>query len=859
MITKKTFALFFLLSGMCLICSGQNWLSLVPETSRNEPKFRDFSEAFYTYWSMHEHENGQAYKHFKRMEWRLEPRLDETGEVPSGVYYDEIERITRQRKEKDNAWGDWTNLGPAFTPNWMNQTRLSGSGRLDWVEFHPLDTNTIWVGAHSGGFWKTTDGGVSWYTTTDHLPSIGVSTIVVHPFNPDILYIGTGDRDSFVAFGVGVLKSFDGGETWEQTGLIHQLPENKIINKLLIHPITPEILYATTSHGIFKTTDDGVNWTLIQGGHFKDIVFKPDNPETLFATSFNYYGNARIYKTTDSGNTWQDISSPAITPSTVCRISLGVTPANPDLVYAICARPYPNAYLLGLFKSNDAGQTWQQTISGDVLNLLGRSAAGNDTEGYGWYTLTVAVSPTDEDLVFTGGVNLWKSTTGGYDWQLLTHENPYTPNVYNTWVDYHDMRFRPGTEQLFCCHDGGIIKTYDYGSSFSNITDGLEILQIYKIGLSATNEEKALCGDQDQFTMYKNGDEWHCMPFGESGENFFDYTNPLTFYMSGYGGGLRRTVNGGTSASNITPPGQSLYLWLAPFIIHPTDPNTIFVGFNDVFMSVNKGTQWSKISESLSNTQLRILEIAPSEPQVMVAGLSTALWKTADGGQNWENILPGLPPQRITDVCISSSDPNHFYATIGGFTNGSKVYESINGGLNWQNISLNLPNVPATCIAYQNGTNDAVYVGTDLGVFYKNNDLDEWIDFSSGLPNVVLGEIEIHYGSSKLRAGTYGRGLWETPLMDPTILSINTEAKSKWLMFPNPADDKVNVHFETNDDEPIRLCIRNIVGIAEKKLVLHPTQNRLELAIPVEDLLPGIYFFTFESKNHRVTHRVVIK
>lgn len=839
--------------------TAQNWLSLIPEPSKNEPKFKDFSNAFYEYWNTHEHQNGQAYKHFKRTEWYVEPRLDETGEVPAGIYYDEIEKITRQRKEKDNAWGEWTNLGPAFTPNWMNQTRLSGSGRLDCVEFHPGDTSIIWVGAHSGGFWKSTDGGISWYTTTDHLPSIGVSAMVVHPQNPDILYIGTGDRDSFVDFGIGVLKSFDGGETWEQTGLIHQLPENKIINKLLIHPNSPEVLYAATSHGIFKTHDDGANWSLIQSGHYKDIVFKPNDPETLFATSFSFYGNSRIYKTIDAGENWLDISSTVIPPSSVCRMALGVTPSNPEILYALCSRSYPNSNLYGLFKSTDAGETWEQIVSGDDLNLLGRSAYGTDTEGYGWYTLTIAVSPSDENLIFTGGINLWKSTNGGLDWQILTHENPNIPNVYNTWVDYHDLRFRPGTEQLFCCHDGGIIKTYDYGAIFSNITNGLEILQIYKIGLSATNEEKALCGDQDQFTMYKNGDEWHCMPYGESGENFFDYTNPQTFYMSGYGGGLRRTLNGGTSASNITPSGQSFYLWLAPFIIHPTDPNTIFVGINDVFKSVNQGTQWTKISDNLSSSQLIILEIAPSDPQVMVAGGNSSLRKTTDGGQTWSTILPGLPAGRITDMCISSANPAHFYVTAGGFTGTSKVYESLNGGDSWENITLNLPNVPATCISYQDGTNDAVYVGTDLGVYYKNNDLEEWIDFSNGLPNVVLGEIEIHYGTSKLRAGTYGRGLWESPLMDPTILAVKTTESDDLIIYPNPASDLINICVNTQNTGNINVTIENLFGLILKRLDLKANGHLLRESLLVNDLQPGIYFVRFEGKDFHHVQRIIIK
>ncbi|PLW93353.1 MAG: hypothetical protein C0591_14800, partial [Marinilabiliales bacterium] len=706
---KRTFGLLISLCLLFSLANAQNWLTLIPQEKKEELKFEDYSGAFNNYWMDRAYENGQAHKHFKRLEWYISPRLDEKGNVPSALYYEQIERISSQRKFKDDRWGEWTNLGPDYTPYWWQQGRLSGSGRLDYVEFHPGDTNTIWVGAHTGGLWKTTDGGQSWYTTTDHLPSIGVSSIVVNPQDPDILYIGTGDRDTWVAFGIGVLKSVDGGETWEQTGLIYELPQNAVINKLLIHPLQPEILYAATNQGIYKTMDAAESWTLLVQGHFRDLHFMEGNYGVLYSTSYNAYGNAKIYKSIDAGNSWFSVGTESIIPSQVCRIALATTPANPNVLYAICSRKYPSTYLYGVFKSEDSGASWEETLSGEDLNLLGRSAYGSDTEGYGWYTLTIAASPDDENVIYTGGINLWKSSDGGYNWEILTHETPGTLNTYNTWVDYHALRFRPGTDQLFCCHDGGIIKTYDHGEDFSNISDGLSILQIYKIGLAPSNEELALCGPQDQFTMYKqNETDWNCIYFGESGENFFDISDAQTFYVSGYGGGFRRTTNGGSSFQNVTPQGVSLYNWLAPFTSHPNDPNTIFLGVNDVYRSFNQGSSWDKLSENLSlSSQLTLLEVAPSNPEVMVAGTANVLWRTKDGGQNWEIISSSLPGFEITDMCISSADAGRFYVTLGGFSEGEKVFTSNNYGVTWENISLNLPNVPATCIVYQNNTDDA--------------------------------------------------------------------------------------------------------------------------------------------------------
>ncbi len=855
---KKILFSFTLLMMLAMSGHAQYWLTLMPVTKNSEPKFQDYSNAFYDYWNDHEMEKGQAYKHFKRMEWITSPRLDENGNVPSALYYEQIEKLERSRNLKDDSWGEWTNLGPDYTPYWWQQNRLSGSGRLDCVEFHPNDTNTIWVGAHSGGFWKTTDGGQSWYTTTDHLPSIGISSIVIHPENPDVLYIGTGDRDSFVAFGVGVLKSEDGGETWAQTGLIYELPQNNIVCKLLIHPLYPEILYAATNQGIFKTSDDAVSWELLKQGHYKDIHFKEDDYNVMFCTSYNPYGNVRIYKSDDAGESWIAKGTDIITPSQVCRIALATTAANPEVIYAICSRKYPSSNLYGVYRSADAGETWQQTLSGDDMNLLGRSAYGADTEGYGWYTLTIAASPTNENIIFTGGINLWKSVNGGYDWQILTHETPGTQNTYNTWVDYHALHFRKNTDRLFCCHDGGIIKTYDHGLSFGNISDGLSILQIYKIGLSATNDDLALCGPQDQFTMYRqNETDWNCIYYGESGENFFDYSDEQTFYVSGYGGGFRRTTNGGGNFSNITPQGVSFLNWLAPFLIHPTDPNTIYVGINDVYRSHNQGTSWDKISENLSSSsQLTILKIADSDPDVMVTGRANALWRTKNDGQDWDLISGTFPGLKITEVCISSADAGHFYVTFGGFNEDVKVYKSTDYGDNWENITMNLPNVPATSIVYQNNTDNAVYVGTDLGIFYYCDALDEWIDFGNGLPNVVLGELEINHVSGKIKAGTYGRGLWESPLMDPNILKVETTDDFEMYAWPNPVKDILYVKLKSNNSR-VKISVSSLAGVAVYNTNVDADKLALEQKLDLSKLSTGIYMLTIDTGARIITQKIV--
>jgi len=184
-----------------------------------------------------------------------------------------------------------------------------------------------------------------------------------------------------------------------------------------------------------------------------------------------------------------------------------------------------------------------------------------------------------------------------------------------------------------------------------------------------------------------------------------------------------------------------------------------------------------------------------------------------------------------------------------GFSEGFKVFESTDGGTLWENISYNLPNVPATTIAYQAGTDDAIYVGTDLGVFYKNNTLDEWIDFSNGMPNVVLGEIEIHYASGKLRAGSYGRGLWESELMDPNILWIGNAVDVEFSLYPNPVSDVLNINLNTTQKQIVEFSLCNAAGIKifENCITTEGGFNRHKL--PVSHLPNGIYFLRVKTKD----------
>ena len=862
---KTCIKLFFV--ALILISANsyaQKWINKLESENSKSKNFYEIQKAFY---KNHEgipiEDYQRDYKKFKRWETYMSPRVNENGQFPVKILWEESQKIYQQRKNaKDKNNSDWQAMGPAYTPLWtvnniLNNNR-SGTGRIECIEFHPTNNDIIWVGAHSGGLWKTVDGGENWYTTTDELISIGISDIVVHPENPDVLFIGTGDRDTDWAFSIGLLKSTDGGETFEETGLNYEIQETEVITKVLINSDNPEIMIVSTTEGIYKSVDSGINWELTQYGNFRDIDFKPGDPYIVYATSYNFNGGANFYKSIDGGSSFSIINT-GMTAYAVSRISIGVSLANPEIVYLVaCKVSGTQANLYGLYKSEDSGETWTEIVSGDNINLLGRMLNGNDTEGYGWYTLSIEVSPINPNQLFVGGINMWRSDNGGQTWQIKTTEQPNVTGVTNMWVDFHEIRVNPFTNTLFVAHDGGIYKSIDHGDSFTDITDGLNINQMYRIGCSASDENVVVAGCQDQFGMLINNGEWKALYTGEASEHFIDYTNPDILFCYGFMFGMIKSVNGGYSYYNINPPGVGNNHWLVPTIMHPTDPNTIYLGINGVYKSTNQGTNWETLTPSLSGSELESLAVAASDDNYIYASSPTSIWQSKNGGTAWANINSGLPGNRIiTDIAISDVNPEHIWISLARFNENEKVYESTDGGITWENISGNLPNVPVNTIVHESGPNDGVYIGTDVGIFYINDNLTEWIDYSNGLPNVVVLEIEIQYGSNKLRAGTYGRGLWESELYDNTTAVNSLSHLKEFSVVPNPVKDEFVIRLMEVSKEVVSFRLKNIYG--DKVQFIVNSNGEYEYHFDCSSLRSGVYIIEFLINNKVIASKKIIK
>lgn len=745
-------------------CFSQPWMDQFYNRNKNSDSinFYDIQKAFNEYWKNNKIERSHGWKQFKRWENFMEPRV-----YPSGKFYpNQLWEETLKSNNDRSLVANWTPMGPYNTPTDINTPAYKrGSGRINCVAFHTFDANTIYVGAPSGGFWKTTTGGNSWATTTDQLASIGVSDIVIDNINPEIIYIATGDGDGASTYSSGILKSTDGGTTWNTTGSSHNITDHVTYRKLIQNPENNNILIAASNNGVYKTTDAGASWSLVTQGVCKDVCFKPGNPSVVYVAE-----QQQILKSTDSGNSFSPIAN-SIDYGSVSRIALAVTPANPEIIYALCSGNDGGFY--GVYKSTNSGSTWLPATTSLNGNLLGWTSDATGSGGQGWYDLAIAASPLDADIVYVGGVNIWKSTDGGASWAINAHW--YGDNgVAYVHADQHYFSFNPHTNEIFSGNDGGLNKSGN-GVDWIDLSDGLQILQIYRIGCAATNPNIIVTGSQDNGSMkYDNGNWWATVG-GDGMECLIDYTNEDIMYAEIYYGGISKSVDGGISFLDIAPPSAPQGAWITPYVIHPTDHNTLFMGFDDVYKTTDGGDSWSTISSNLTNgNNITTLAVAPSDPQYIYAGAYSSLFKTINGGISWNSIFSGLPNLAIKYLAICPTNPQKIWVTLSGYSTGEKVYVSNNAGSTWTNYSTGLPNLPVNCIVYENNSNDALYVGTDVGVYYRNATMAQWTLFNTGLPNVVVDELEIQYATRKIRAATYGRGLWESDLYEqPTIPDAN--------------------------------------------------------------------------------------
>lgn len=731
---------------------AQQWVDLMQDDKSN---FYEVQASFDQAWQGREYERGQGWKQFKRWEYFMEPRV-----YPSGVRqnpsltWSEAKRINKLAKSGLEKSANWTPLGPT---SWTTVSYNPGQGRVNVVLVDPNNSNTIYAGVPSGGLWKSTDIGASWDPLMQDQPTLGVSGIAVDPNNSDIIFVSTGDGNGSDTYSNGVLKSTDGGNTWNTTGLNWSTTQSRTTHRLIMDPSNSSRLFCGTSNGLYRTIDAGDTWDMVQEGNIRDVEFKPGDPNTVYCCS------TRFFRSEDGGDNWDQINGGLPPGAAVNRISIAVSPDEPNWVYTLMGDD-DDASFYGLFLSTNSGQNWSE--QSDSPNLFSYSETGNGGGGQSWYDMALAVDPSDASDVYVGGINVWKSTNAGVDWSIRSHW-VWPSNFGYTHADIHTLDFFGNT--LFCGSDGGLFRSTNGANDWIDITAGMQIMQIYRLGGTQQDQDLVISGSQDNgCNVYDGSNTWMHVQGADGMESAIDPTDPNTMYCSNQNGGLRRSYDGGFDWDGITGDIDQSGGWVTPYLLDPNNPNTLYAGFEDVWRSTNQGDDWTQLSFEDPGRTVRSLAVAQANTNYIAWGNSQDLFLSTDGGNNWNNINGDRPDLSCTYLAFHPQDENILYATFSGYELGKKVYVTTDGGTTWQNLSGNLPNLPVNCIAYQDGTQGGLYVGTDIGIFYTDSTLSNWQPFNDGLPNVIVNELEIHYPSNTIKAATYGRGLWESPLYTPS-------------------------------------------------------------------------------------------
>ena len=770
-----------------------------------------------------------------------------------------------QRLQKGLNAVSWEFIGP-----------VNVGGRVVDIEFNPTNPSVVYAGFATGGVFKSTDMGNSWFPIFDDQAVLSVGDIAIDPQNTDVVYVGTGEanggHNNFP--GGGVFKSIDGGLTWQFLGL----EQTTSIGRVLVHPTNSNIVYLAAigsyfspnpERGVYKSTDAGATWNkslfISDSTGAIDIIMDPTNPNRMMAamwervrrpTSSHLYGpSSGTYKTIDGGDSWQLIPSSSGLPNSnsqnVGRIGLAISQNNPEIVYAL----YTDGYdIISLYKSTDFGDSWTDVDPDDELN--------GGTGGFSWYFGQVRVHPTNPDIVYVLDVAFMRSSNSGANW---------TEN-YQTHVDHHALAFNPNNSNyLLSGNDGGINISNDAGVNWGSHIQ-IPATQFYEIGLDANNSLAYYGGTQDNGTNRTTDgglDNWQHIYGGDGFYVIVDHTNPNIIYAESQFGSLGKSTTGGGwgsfSPATTGINGNEPTNWSTPVIMDPNNSNILYYGTNYLYRTTNSASNWTKISPQLTDYNggrlgtLTTMAVAPTNSNVIYVGTDDShVWVSSDNGSTWDEISDGLPIRWVTRVAVDPTDENIVYATFNGLKwrdPQPHVFRSTNKGTTWIDVSSYLPDAPVNAFAVDPIEPSRLYLGNDVGMYVSFNSGQSWWVLGEGLPILPIGDIEIHPTTIELVAGTYGRSMYKIDLNSvPTNVESSEPILSGFYLeqnYPNPFNPSTKIKFivplvETHRDASLQVTLRvfDILGNEIATLVNEEkSAGTYEVEFHSKGLTSGVYFY----------------
>ncbi|MBA3649356.1 MAG: T9SS type A sorting domain-containing protein [Chitinophagales bacterium] len=784
-------------------------------------------------------------------------------DIPADGYRKAWERhgqiLAAMNKRASADQSPWQNIGPTNT-----------GGRTISIAIDPADTFVIWLGSASGGLWKSSTGGIgenTWSYIPTGFPVLGVGGIAINPSNSQEMFIGTGevyaygtstnglvDRTQRGSYGIGILKTTDGGATWS-TSLDWSFQQQRGAWEIIYNPQNPESLLAATTEGIYRTDDDGLTWSnVLDQKMVMDILWDPIDTSIAYAGVGNEESKGKgIYKSVDGGRTWVLLTNglPAYTEDG--RINLAFDPADHNILFAHIANRFNT---LGMYKSIDNAESWSKLPYTDIASYQG------------WYAKGLLINKNDQSEILAAGVDIFKSENSG---SLFINTTNFNSNgdISKFHADVHDVISNPlDPDQVYAITDGGLYRSGDFGSTFYPCVDGYVAGQFYIGSLSATDPDLALGGLQDNNTFIYTGlPAWTESNIGGDGSyNAIDQTDDYIQYGSAQYLFMAKSTDRGNIFDYLFIPDsqQGTVAFLAPFVLSPSDQETIYAGASTLYKTTDAGLTWLQtqpdpvdggnailsIAVSASNTDILYFGTAPSDFNPM------HLFRSDDGGFTIHDISNGLPNRYPNRIAVNPLNDQELYVVFSGF-GGGHIFKSENGGSSWTDISISLPDLPFHCLTIDPLQPKNLYAGCDFTVYASTDGGLSWFTYATNFPDAVMVfDLVISPGDRTLLAFTHGHGVYKNQLLDVSagIAEINA---SSFTIFPNPVSDRLTISTNNKGGLPLSINIYNSLGalIKTQKLV---TNSGGKISVDVSSLSEGNFLVSLVGNNLSLTRKMVV-
>ena len=759
----------------------------------DNPNVFEIQRAYSAYFETHSFEKNSYTQYFKRwMHWaRAFTRADGSILEPSFEEMAQKEMMLRALRHSDapssqpgggGMAGNWTFLGPKQTFDTDGSTEVTWQTNIYSLDIAPTNPNVLYAGGEAGGLWRTVDKGLHWELLTKDVLHDAFGAVTVHPSDPNTVYAGTRGK---------IIKSIDGGISW-----VTVYSENNLwVNALAISPGNPDVVFAAADQGMIRTENGGMNWSKIHTQQTWTVQFKPGAPDVVFAVRKNGAGSDFLLST-DGGMVFSPSNTGWWTPGqgeTVTGALVAVCPSKPEKVYVyICGNGDNLKGYVGVFVSQNSGASWANT---NLQNAVGNSPTAYSIPGHtnlmsssgtasgfdqGFYDMAIVVNPNNDNQLIAGGTSWFKSVNGGATWTAL---GSYVGGL--PW-SHPDIQALAATgSDLWIASDGGLNYSTDFAQNIEARMNGISGSDMW--GFDSGWNEDVLVGGR-----YHNGNmAWHeSFPEGKfyrmgGAESATGYVNPgdaRKTYFSDIGGyRLKGGFGDGVSGFpvGLFPNESYAYYSNSEMAFDPRCWNHVYIGFeNKLWKSTDGGTSYTALHTFPGNVDNKVyeIEVCRANPDVLYCsqwdGTDDAMWRSGDGGSTWAQ-LTKLPLPNNNDrvkMAVSAEDENLLWVAVTYGSNGKKIYKSIDGGQSWINLTTAILNgIRITNIMAQYGTDGGIYLGTDAGVFYRNNNLADWQPYSDGLPlSAETNRLKPFYKTGKVRNGCWGFGVWEADLYEPS-------------------------------------------------------------------------------------------